>query len=99
MNTNSSVENPVRSEPRTLVVMSLVFLPWVAVVLFTGGGWAALNFLAYAVVVFATGYSIISVTVPVTTRSQTIVLAPAAGILTISALTALWVRLGLPLAW
>jgi hypothetical protein len=81
------------------VVMALVFLPWIAVVLFTAGGWAALNFFAYAILVFAAGYSIISVTLPAPARSQTIVLAPAAGILAISALTAFWVRLGLPLIW
>jgi hypothetical protein len=99
MNTDSSVDVPARSERRMPVVISLVFLPWMAVVLFTAGGWAALNLLAYAVVVFATGYSIIYLTVPATARSQTIVFAPAAGILVISAITALWVRLGLPLIW
>ncbi len=98
-NANASVEVPVRSERRTLVVMALVLLPWIAVVLFTAGSWAALNFLAYAIMVFAAGYSIVSVTLPALARSQTIVLAPAAGILVISALTAYWVRLGLPLIW
>jgi hypothetical protein len=89
----------VRSERRTSVVMALVFLPWIAVTLFTAGGWAALNLLAYAIMVFAAGYCIISVALPAPARFQTIVLAPAAGILAISALTAFWVRLGLPLIW
>jgi hypothetical protein len=79
--------------------MSLVFLPWIAVVLLTGGGWAALNFFGYAITVFAAGYAIISVALPAPSRTQAIVLAPAVGILAISALTAFWVRLGLPLIW
>jgi hypothetical protein len=99
LSANSSVEVPVRSERPTSVVAALVFLPWIAVVLFTAGGWAALHFLGYSIMVFAAGYSIISVTLPAATRSQTIFLAPATGILAISALTAFWVRLGLPLIW
>jgi len=96
---DSKVEVPRRLERRTSVVMALVFLPWIAIVFFTAGGWAALNFFCYAIMVFATGYSIISLTLPVPARFQTIVLAPATGILAISALTAFWVRLGLPLIW
>ncbi len=79
--------------------MALVFLPWIAVVLFTAGGWAALNFLGYAILVFAAGYSIVSGALPASARTPVIVLAPAVGILAISALTAFWVRLGLPLIW
>ena len=79
--------------------MALVFLPWMAVVLFTAGGWAALNFLGYAIVVSAAGYGIVSVALPAPARTEAIVLAPAVGILAISALTAFWVRLGLPLIW
>jgi hypothetical protein len=45
------------------------------------------------------GYGIISSALPVTNRTQVIVLAPAVGILVLSALTAFWVRLGLPLIW
>jgi hypothetical protein len=99
LNANLGVETSLRSERRTLVVIALVFLPWTAVVLFTAGAWATLNFLAYAIVVFATGYCIITVALPAPARSQTIMLAPAAGILVISALTAFWVRLGLPVIW
>jgi hypothetical protein len=87
------------SERRLSVAMALVFLPWVVVVLFTAGGWAALNFLGYAVLVFAAGYSIVSVALPAPARTQVIVLAPAVGILAISALTAFWLRLGLPVIW
>jgi hypothetical protein len=79
--------------------MALVFLPWIAAVLFTSGAWAALNFLGYAIMVLAAGYSIISAALPAPARTQTIVLAPAVGILAISALTAFWLRLGLPLIW
>ena len=87
------------SERRISVVMGLVYLPWIAVVLFTAGGWATLNFLGYAIMVFAVGYSIVSVALPAAARTQTILLAPAAGVLAISALTAFWLRLGLPLIW
>jgi hypothetical protein len=79
--------------------MALVFLPWIAVVLFTAGGYAALNFFAYASLVFAAGYGIVTVALPAPARPQILVLAPAVGILAISALTAFWVRLGLPLIW
>jgi hypothetical protein len=87
------------SERRMLVVMVFVFLPWIAVVLFTAGSWAALNFFGYAIIVLAAGYSIVSVALPAPARIQTIVLAPAIGILAISSLTAFWLRLGLPLVW
>ena len=97
--TGSSLGVLSRSERSMPVCMALVFLPWLAVVLFTAGGWAALNFLGYATMVFAAGYSVVSVALPVSARTQTIALSPAAGILAISALTALWVRLGLPLIW
>jgi hypothetical protein len=81
------------------LVMALALLPWIAVVLLTAGAWAALNFFVYAIVVFAAGYSIVCVVLPTPNRSQVIVLAPALGILAISALTAFWVRLGFPLIW
>jgi hypothetical protein len=79
--------------------MALVFLPWIAVACFTAGAWAALNFLGYGIVVLTAGYCIISMALPTAQRIQVIVLAPAAGVLAISALTSLWVRLGLPLLW
>ena len=85
------------SERSKSAVMGLVFLPWVTVVLFTAGAWAALNFLAYAVVVSAVGYFLVNLTLPADARTEALMLAPAAGILVISALTAFWVRLGLPL--
>ena len=90
---------PSHSERRMSVTMALVFMPWLAVVLLTAGGWAALNLLGYAIVVFAAGYSIVSMALPPPARTQVILLAPAVGILTISALTAFCLRLGLPLIW
>ena len=87
------------SERRMPVVMGLVFLPWVAVVLFTAGGWATLNLLGYAIMVFAVGYLIVNLALPADARGEALLLAPAAGILVISSLTAFWVRLGLPLNW
>jgi hypothetical protein len=87
------------SELRIFPAMGLVFLPWIAAVLYTAGWWAALNFLGYAVVVFAIGYGIVSMALPASARTQVILLAPALGILVVSALTALWLRLGLTLIW
>ena len=81
------------------VTITFMFLPWIAVVLFTAGPWAALNFLGYAIVVIAVGYSVVSVALPASARTQSIFLVPALGILAISALTAFWLRLGLPLTW
>ncbi|MGA3090320.1 MAG: hypothetical protein ABSD75_17035 [Terriglobales bacterium] len=91
--------NVLSSERRISVVMALAFLPWIAVVLFTAGGWAALNFLGYAIVAIAAGYCIVSVALARSLRSQNLVLAPATGVLLISAVTVFWVRLGLPLIW
>jgi len=101
MATNSSLSVSLRTDRRMSVAMALVFLPWLAVVLFTAGAWAALNFFGYAIMVFAAGYSIVGLALPAPTRAQTqnIVLAPAVGILAISAHTAFWLRLGLPLVW
>jgi hypothetical protein len=79
--------------------MPLVFLPWIAAVLFTAGYWAALNFFVYAIVVLAVGYGIISAALPGSARIQAIFLASAVGILAVSALTAFWLRLGLPITW
>ena len=79
--------------------MGLVSLPWIGVVFFTAGTWAALNFLGYAIVVLATGYCVVSATLPSSLRAQAIAFCPGVGVMVISALTAFWVRLGLPLIW
>ena len=94
-----SLNSLMSSERRISVVMALVFLPWLAVVLFTAGAWAALIFLGYAIMVAAAGYGIVSLALPASTRTQAIVLAPAVGVVAISALTAFWLRLGLSITW
>ncbi len=87
------------AERQAPVTIGLVLLPWLVVVLFTGGIWAALNFIGYALAVFAAGYIFVSCALPVLARAPAVVLAPAAGILMISAVSAFWVRLGLSIVW
>jgi hypothetical protein len=87
------------SERGILAAVGLVFLPWMAVVLYTAGWWAALHLFVYALMVFVIGYGIIGTALPPSARNQVIFLAPALGILTVSAFTAFWLRLGLPLIW
>lgn len=96
---NMSLNILLRSDRRMSLAMAIVFLPWLAAVLFTAGAWAGLHFFAYAILVTAAGYGIVSVALPAPARSQAFALAPAVGILAISALTAFWLRLGLPLIW
>jgi hypothetical protein len=97
--TNQSLNDFLSAERRTPITLALVFLPWLVVVLFTAGSWAALNFVGYAITIFAVGYLIVSVALPSPARAPAVVLAPAAGILVSSPLTAFWVRLGLPIIW
>ena len=87
------------SERGILATVGLVILPWMAVVFYTAGLWGGINFLAYAIVVFAIGYALVSLVLPPSVRTQAILLSPALGIMMVSALTALWLRLGLPLIW
>lgn len=87
------------SAPKIPVAMGLVFLPWIGVVLYTAGLWAALHVLAYALTVIAIGYGLIAAALPAPARAQVILLSPALGVLSISAFTAFWVRLGMPLIW
>ena len=87
------------SELRMPIAVAFVFLPFLAVVFLTAGGWAALNFLGYAILVLAIGYGIICLALPASARAESLVLAPAVGIMAVSALTAFWVRMGLPLLW
>jgi len=79
--------------------MGLVLLPWLATVCYTAGGWAALNLVAYVILVSAVGYFAITLVLSDAARTKILVLTPAVGILSISALTAFWVRLGIPLMW
>ena len=94
-----SLSSVLASERHMFAVVALVILPWVAVVLLTAGGWATLNFIVYATIIFAVGYTMINMSLPADARVESSLLAPAAGILVLSALTAFWVRLGLPLIW
>ena len=79
--------------------MGFVFLPWLLVVMFTAGAWATLNLVAYALIASAVGYLLLHLALPAAARVEAAMLAPAAGILVLSSLTAFWVRLGLPLIW
>ncbi len=96
---NSKLSVFAEHGPRVPVVMALAYLPWLAVVLFTAGASAALNLFGYGIVVIGVGYSIVSLALPAPDRIQAFFLGPAIGILTVSALTAFWLRAGLPLAW
>lgn len=95
----SSPNASVRSDRRMLMVLGLAFAPWLSVVLLTTGVWAAFCLLGYAACIFAIGYGIISLAYPVSSRMQGFFLAPALGIVIISAAGAIWLRLGMPLNW
>src|SRR5580704_665658 len=84
---------------RVIVVMALTLVPWIAVLFATAGISVALYFVGYIVCVSVAGYSVVSAILPTQTRPRLFVLSPAAGVLVISALTAFWVRSGLPLPW
>ncbi len=79
--------------------MALMLLPWAGVALATGGAGVALHLLVYAGWVSVVGFGVVSVALSTGSRSRAIAFSPALGILTISALTAFWLRLGLPLVW
>ena len=96
---NLNPDSVSSSELPLPMTMALVFLPWLSVVLFTAGGWASLNFIVYVICVIAVGYGIIRAALPASASTGVFVLAPAAGVMTVSALTAFGVRLGLPLIW
>ena len=87
------------SERNGIVVLVLGLLPWVIVALPAASFWVALNLVAFAILVFLAGYAVVSGVLPAGARACATVLAPSAGILTLSALTAFWLRLGLPLSW
>src|ERR1700759_1786710 len=64
------------SEQGILGALPLAFLPWLAVSLYTGGWWSALNLLGYALLVCAVGYGIVGVALPAATRNRVILVAP-----------------------
>jgi hypothetical protein len=87
------------SERRTSVVLALALLPWVLVATLAAGWLVALNLVAYAILAFLAGYSVVFAALPTKARSCAIVLAPSAGVLALSALTAFCLRLGVPWLW
>lgn len=89
--------SPARPDWPVSTVLLIGFLPWLAAALITSGLAAALNLTGYALVVTASGYCILRASLSARPRSVLIFLAPAAGILVLSSITAFWVRLGLPL--
>jgi hypothetical protein len=89
----------LRSERRMPAIVALTLLPWFAVALFTAGSLVALHFVGYVVLVSVAGYGVIGAILPSHARLRIITLAPAIGIMAISALTVFWLRLGLQLPW
>jgi hypothetical protein len=85
------------SERGLPVTVLLVSLPWIAAMFYAPGIRGTLNFAGYAILVFAAGYGVVTLMLPAPTRPALWALAPAAGILAVSALTAFWARMGLPL--
>ena len=93
----ADVKVSVRPDWRLPVTLGISFLPWFVVVLFTGGIWSAVDFAAYALGVLGAGYGVVCLAIAGSARTQGLFLAPALGILTVSATGAFWLRVGLPL--
>src|SRR5215831_7761759 len=89
----------VRPDRRLPATLGISFLPWLVVVLFTGGIWSAVDLVGYAIGVLAVGYGVVCLAIAGSARPRGLVLAPALGILTVSATGAFWLRFGLPLLW
>ncbi len=89
----------LRAERPVLAVMLLALAPWIGVALFSGGVWVAGHTTGYALLLILVGYALVSILPTPGSRSQAVLLAPSAGILLLSALTAFWLRLGQPLVW
>jgi hypothetical protein len=89
----------MHSNRRIPTVLGLVIVPWLAVGLLTAGVWSAFCMIGYTIFVFAIGYGVVSFVLPVSSRMQGLFLAPALGIVAISAVGALALRFGLPLSW
>ncbi len=89
------------AERRLLSAIVLTFLPFLAAWIITARILSVAAGLAYLLLLFAAGYAVIRAAFPVSVLAQieAIVLAPTVGIVSISAMSAFWVRSGLPLAW
>lgn len=89
---------PLGSEFSAVAVVGIALLPWVIAAALTGGLWIALSVIAFAVLLFVSGYAVVWAVLPLEARSGAMVLAPSAGMLALSGLSAFWLRLGLSLA-
>ncbi|HKO18381.1 MAG TPA: hypothetical protein VJU82_05805 [Acidobacteriaceae bacterium] len=85
-------------EQKLLSCLALTLLPWLAVIAITAHFSGLLNVVGYILLVTAVGCELTCLLVPPERRSHVLVLAPALGILGVSSLPALWLRLRLPLA-
>lgn len=85
-------------EQKVFSCLALTLLPWLAVIAVTARLWGLLNFVGYILLVTAVGYELICLVLPCDRRSHMLVLSPALGIVEVSSLSALWLRLRLPLA-
>lgn len=87
------------SDRRADFAIVLVFLPWIVAVFAMSGPWAALGLLCYSFMAYIAGYGILGIAVPASDRISAIVFAPALGILFVSSVAGLWLRLGYSLIW
>lgn len=81
------------------LVSAAVFLPWALIVIATAGFWSALALAVYALVALAVGSTLIVAALPPQSRVDNIFLASALGVMTVSAVGALWLRLGFSVVW
>ena len=98
---NSSFCDFLSAERKLLPALVLTFLPFLGVWIATAKVLSVVAGLAYALLLIAAGYAMIRAAFPVSALVQVevLVLAPAVGILSGSALSTFWVRCGLPLSW
>lgn len=99
MSVGGSIKRFLSAECRPSTTLAFTFLPWLAAVFEISGINAALNLIGYAALVSLVGYAIIGFALPASARRQALVLVPAAGVLSVSSIGGIWLRLGLPLAW
>lgn len=89
----------LRSDRKSYAVFVFSLLPWMLTVLATAGISAAFTLIGYAVLVTCIGYGLICLILSSSSRIRAVPLAPALGIMLLSSLTALALRLGLNFAW
>ncbi len=86
-------------ERSTCVSLALALLPWVGISLLTSGVLGAACLMAFSVLALSAGYALITAVIGDRGKGCGLVLAPATGILALSAVTAFWLLLDLPLVW